>query len=317
MRTAISVIAICAVFLVGNEAIRLAYYKALSKSHPEFYATKSQTNYQDAHQIVFLGDSVIATGLYPSLIPDSYNHAWLGASYIANYFTLEWMLRSNPTKLEVILLPFDRHSFTGKRFDIPITLEKVTLLEVVRADIRNRKPGQYVRGWVHDRLFPYADAPRLITKQFIRDLPIRQDGFLPLLDHMLQTPAEMENSAKKVARSLFQEEPWYDERMAWYLDAMLQRARDNGLKVVLVQCPIMRALDAEMRNYVPNDAFESHKASVLAKFPEVALLNYQERFFDQPELFYDANHLHVSGARIFSKMVRDDLERLGYLARHD
>jgi len=314
VRTTISTILVCVLFLAGNEGIRHAHNRLTAVLLPETYTESSRLHFSDPCRIALLGDSIILTGLDPSLIPESYNFAWLDAQYLANYFVLEWMLRSDPKNLEVIVLPFDRHSFSPRRNESPTMLKKATFVQAFMADHRDEQRGAYLRRWTQDRLFPYSDFPSLLASRSDENQPVLRRGFLGMSGGNIKSPEDFQRSAERRGRQLFRDEAWYDERLGWYFESIIQRATDSGLKVVLVQCPVSHEFDEELRRHVSDETFDEFKADVRAKFPEIEILNARDAFLDRHDLFFDANHLSIAGSKEFSELVRNELERLGVLS---
>lgn len=314
MRSVLRVAAFCAVFLFANEGLRYAHNQALRIWQPGAYTESSRLHYQDPCRIAILGDSIFLTGLDPAIIPDSYNFAWLDANYLANYLTLSWMLRANPERLEVLVLPLDRHSFAARRLDGPMGFHKASFADAFRADHHDAQRGRYIRMYIRDRFFPYADLPGFWADYQGADAPTFQKGFLAQTDNAVNDANGFARSAAKRGGQMFRGKAALDERLGGHFRAILDLAETNDLSVLLVQCPVTREFDDRLRMDVPDDEFDELKRSIVADYPGVNVLNVRDRFLDRHELFNDANHLNLAGAHEFSRLVRDKLRRLGHLA---
>ena len=259
-----------------------------------------------------LGDSVILTGLDPAVIPHSYNFAWLDANYLSNYFTLRWMLRARPENLDVIVLPLDRHSFAARRLDGNILFSKASFVDAFRADHHDRQRGRYLRMYLRDRFFPYADLPGFWADHQDEDRPGFDRGFLRHTNEHVLGPDAFARSATLRGRQMFREDDAVDQRLVAHLDAMLRTATEHGVQVLLVHCPVTREFDDELRKHVTDSEFDALTENIRAAHPGVKVLDARDRFLDRHEYFTDANHLNPEGARVFSTLVRDELARLGF-----
>ncbi len=312
LRIALRVVAFCTVFLLGNEGLRHAHNAALRVWLQDTYTESSRLHYRDPCRIAFIGDSIFLTGLDPSVIPNSYNFAWLDANYLSNYFTLRWMLRAHPENLDVIVLPLDRHSFAARRLDGNMLFNKASFADAFSADHHDRQRGRYLRMYIRDRAFPYADLPGYWADNRNEVRPAFHDGFLLHTNQAARGPEAFARSAALRGRQMFRGEAPLDDRLVSHLDAILQTAKDHGLNVLLVQCPVSQEFDDELRKHVSDREFDALKNSIVSDHPEVKVLDVRDRFLDRREYFVDANHLNPDGARAFSVLVRDELQRLGY-----
>ncbi len=300
---------------MGNEGLRHAHNYTLKLSQPGTYTESTRLRYQDPCRIAFLGDSIFLTGLDPQVIPDSYNFAWLDANYLNDFFTLRWMLRANPKRLEAIVLPLDRHSFAARRLAGPMVFSKATLFDAVRADFHDRQRGRFLRLYVRDHLFPYADLPKFWSDLSDRTRPSFRQGFLAMETESPLDAAGFARSAEKRGRQMFRGEAPYDNRLVSHLDAIIEAASAHGLKVLLVQSPVTREFDKVLRPAISDDAFDDIKQTILEQHPNVEILDVRDRFLDRHDLFNDANHLNSGGAREFSRLVRDKLQAMDLVAQ--
>ncbi|PIR48229.1 hypothetical protein COU80_05820 [Candidatus Peregrinibacteria bacterium CG10_big_fil_rev_8_21_14_0_10_55_24] len=118
-------------------------------------------------------------------------------------------------------------------------------------------------------------------------------------------PQEKRDELGKGRAELQLREPIINEELVEALDALFLIAEEHGVDVVGVRYPM-------------TPAYQRHAAShhisavrdLLYTYPFIALLDYEQLFDEQRDLFQDEDHLNASGALLFSRRVREDLQSL-------
>lgn len=107
------------------------------------------------------------------------------------------------------------------------------------------------------------------------------------------------------------EDTTISENMA-YLKAIIDHCNDNGYPVVLTIEPVHQSY----ATYFDEDVMDEFVFQYLDELDlDAPLLNYMndERFSDRQDYFIDPDHLNKEGRQVFSRIVAEDLRKMGYL----
>lgn len=99
------------------------------------------------------------------------------------------------------------------------------------------------------------------------------------------------------------------EEFVGILDSIVKLCLDNGLNPVLTTIPTT----IYYKQHFPQsfiDEFYKDINSVVAKYDGVYYLDYSndERFLNNTELYFDSSHLNLSGAKLFTKIILEDIQ---------
>ena len=123
-------------------------------------------------------------------------------------------------------------------------------------------------------------------------------------------------SRAEIHRRLAEYQP--PARNALYLETLIKDAIESGFRPVLVATPF----SASYNDLFPDDWLQTHYYSVIEKLQKahaVPFLDYSRdpRFSPHPLFFGDSDHLSLTGKRIFSEIMWNDLVSIGCLHPED
>ncbi|HHX60060.1 MAG TPA: SGNH/GDSL hydrolase family protein [Epulopiscium sp.] len=93
------------------------------------------------------------------------------------------------------------------------------------------------------------------------------------------------------------------------VEDIIQKCLDNNIIPIMITTPVTKYYSEHFSEIFYND-FENSISSVLDKYPGVRYLDYShdERFINNTEYFFDSSHLNVTGAKLFTKIILEDIE---------
>jgi len=112
----------------------------------------------------------------------------------------------------------------------------------------------------------------------------------------------------------FKDEEIIDSFLLYYLIEIIRLAERNNMGVILLSYPVREEYDSYMSKM--NISIEWYHKTVLSNIynefqKNLTLLDYHDVFFDNPEYFYDTDHLNPNGSEVFSKRVYEDMKEMG------
>ena len=301
-------------FLIINWALgRIYIYKEMGSSRTglverQFDQRRAQV------KVLALGDSHMATGFDPRLVPRSFNFALFGENYIYNYYRLKYILARHP-RIRTILLPADLHSFSSWRAErSPRDFYWVKYVDYLELGRLSGEPlgclGRYVRG----RLFPYLGGfaailglagqegavARTELPEIVRGFVVRTGAF----------DQRREGQAAGRARLHFEDQRAFDQLVGLYFRKMLDLCASRGKTLVLVKFPLSEPYFRHAGRRISIARFDQRLDEMIAPYVNVKLLDFRQIFFDRDrELFADPDHLNAAGAQILTLAIKKELDR--------
>ncbi len=255
----------------------------------------------DKVQILFLGDSHFVEGIDSEVFDRKvFNLSFNGASFVQSYYLLKRYVDSLEA-LEVVVLPTDLHSFSSmrtRRITEPYFWNRFIDYDELRT--ANGWEGLY-RNWFKE--LTLLD-PTFGRKQFVKNLIALATG------KAFERSSFSRESEQELAiniRRHFEGREAFDSSLLFYFGRLLELCRARGIHVVTLQTPLSRSHLAQASHYVTSKEVQSQtlKKGIVDKH-----LDYQNLFLNRDELFRaDGDHLNEAGARIFSEVLKSDLDR--------
>ncbi|MBN2309602.1 MAG: SGNH/GDSL hydrolase family protein [Candidatus Hydrogenedentes bacterium] len=272
-------------------------------------------DYPDRFESLILGESHTMCGLNPRILGECYNISILGQGYMVSYYSLARILDQPHERLELLILPVGRHSFTAdlahqnENFYYAANIDYLDLIRR-RGHVRDHL-GQCIKFQV----FPYTnDVSYYVYRCQIARPPVPSyRGFTPAEgDFSKETMDEIE-ARDRASGHVGAGRDWWNQEVIEFFREILDACDEEGIRVALVQMPMTRVYDDAMERLVPRAEFDARVAALLADWPDVAMLDYHDAFYERNDLFRDVDHLNVTGADTITERLRADLVRLGAL----
>lgn len=296
--------AIVAVFV--HSGLRYGYFRhVMAAKRGCLIREKEFARSNDEVSFAFFGNSHVMMGLAPRLIPDSVGFATLGEGYMVTYGKLREMLDHRKPQVRAIAMQLDLHSFGASQIDQTGQPYWAQYADFPRLAADTTRTVPVLMDWLRYKEFPYVGSLSVIAKTLSQDDQLVRDRQVEILTGDFSKHEDKQGLTMLRLHEHVPEGSWYCEESAAYLRRCLRFCRDHGIRVVLIRFPLTRIYWENVFRFIPIDKWEAKTREILADFPEVIVWDYHDVFFDHEEYFTDPNHLNVTGAEIFSKMVRD------------
>ena len=94
------------------------------------------------------------------------------------------------------------------------------------------------------------------------------------------------------------------------LDNIIQICIENNIEPVITTTPLTKYYNEHFSQEFL-DGFRNTIENLLVKYPDIKYLDYShdERFIDSPEYFFDSSHLNITGAKMFTDIILNDINR--------
>ncbi len=266
----------------------------------------------------FFGDSHTESGLNPLYIDGhSFNFALGGESYIETYYKLKKIIEKDKVKIKNIILEVDLHTFSEKCHPKDILFGQLYFYSQI-VDLKK------IAQLKDESLIPLFFRKNILVlgkgKEFVKNI-LRPDEVTPIYlgwtnNHTRTKNYYLNNKyqiAQKIYRVHFSENPIKIEKQTFnYFFNILELAKENNINVIFIKYPISKEYDLEIRKHNLNkkkyyDKIFSEVNEVLNNY---AILDYYDIFFNNPEYFYDAEHLTIEGSEVFSRGVNEDFKNI-------
>ncbi|MEM7129580.1 MAG: hypothetical protein AAF702_24820 [Chloroflexota bacterium] len=258
-----------------------------------------------------LGDSHSLNNIAPTLLSDStFNLAVGGLSYMQTYYRLKHYLENEDNgSLQVIILPYDLHSFSSNRANniverpyywkkyidyVEYGLQTNTLLRAIQIRIVGEIP--YLSGFTDTVRFLKANYQRQVNEDILSS--IRGD---------FSKSKNPEAQAAARAKEHFGGHDVLDSTAIYYFDRIMSIATTANLQVVLIKHPVSHEYYVAASRFVNTGEFYDRLATLTTSKYDVIVLDHQKTYFDQNDLFVNSDHLNVEGRRRFTYTIRDEL----------
>ena len=297
------------IFIVISFFINLIYKNfimassVLTRVDQQFHASPSEIKY------LILGDSHGQDDVDPQILGDSFNFSSAGGSYIHSYYKLKYILDGHLKKIDTIILPLDMHSFASANLKPPLDswywIKYVDYLQLAQYS-----PNKifYLYEFCRGIFFAYISQRDSFLHFVKADHAPRSiaGGFIPC-DDVLSDDGTSTEAAEKRAGYHFKDGQLLDGVLMLYFDKIIDLCKKNNIKVVLVRFPVYKQYYQEVAKLVSNKNIEDIPQRVTRKYPDVIFKDFIDLYFEKKSYFRDIDHLNTSGAKDFSKYLKDQL----------
>ena len=303
-----------AIFIALLLIMNVGYYHLILSSGT---LEKKYTQFQECKKnikILVLGDSHTDAGINPMHINNSFNDASAGESYFQTYYKLKTYLDEG-LKLEVIILPFDLHSFSSFRAD-RIKQQWYWSRYVNYLELSKNNKNIKVLDTLNLELqsfFPVINKGQHITELFF--MKSKKNDIIKGYEARNGNYSKLKNKyhwALSRVNSQLKNQVFIDESLVKYFKKILELSEENNISVVLIKYPLSIEYFTAIKEFIPDtEKYYQDIKKMIMGYKDIFLLDYQKLFFGQDSLFSDSDHLNNIGAIIFTKQVNNDLNRLG------
>jgi hypothetical protein len=299
--------------LVVVNIVFFHFYSRIMGSSAEFVRDlKFEKFDKKKAEILVLGDS------HPELaIWDTYFHKklvkWVspGECYIQNYYKLKHYLASYPTRC--VILPVDLHSFSSSNMIlIRNDFFWVKYIDYFELGAISGDFFSYFARYLKGAFFPYVGESNTIYEWIInRYFTESSLSVAAKYKWSLEEKAERLTKASVRVRSrIGKRYDYFCPVLTKYFQKILTLCKEKGIVVFLVKFPISYEYYECASQIFDVDEFYKKVGLLANGRPNVYLLDYQKDFFSRPDLISDPDHVNGFGARIISKKIKAEIEKL-------
>jgi hypothetical protein len=261
-------------------------------------------------RLLVVGDSHPRNAVDDALLPGALNLANGGESYVKTFYRLSWLLEQGDRPVGAVLLTLEPQAFDSWHADYYqpeyVYGRYVPFLEV---GLRRGRPVQYLEWWIKAHVAPYAGEARTLSEMVRGQRDFRDD--LGAMKFSSAGPTEQWALARARADWHFQGHDYRDPLQQWAFEQTLARCASEGIRVILVSYPVSQEYWHFVEAMGPAQAMREIAGPILAAHPELVHLDYHDAFFGRNDLFHDPDHVNRAGRQRFTRLLNDDLIRLG------
>jgi hypothetical protein len=250
-----------------------------------------------SQEVLIFGSSRAAFHYIPDIISketslSTYNVGREGTGIYFHYAILLATLERYNPKVVVLDLDFRDYYNRGGNFGTDVFKELLPYYGKVNPVFDSLvTPEWYDPLFAQSSLYKYNKKFFNIVSGTIEKGKNNHSGYRPLIGNW-----------DKVSRLDDTEELIVDNRLAQSIRAFIQKAKNNGIKVIIVLSPSFREMPIEFASYVESIP-SIYKVDVLNHYNDSTFLgNY--------DLFHDEEHLNNLGAEVYSKQIAKEINAI-------
>jgi len=294
-----------AVFMSIALILNLAYLKfiepqRLIQKRDAIYRQFLQNSANRELDLAFFGDSHPDGDVDTSYIKNSFLFAQGGQSYVETYYELKKVL-NDKVKIKNIVLQLDLHTFSAiPRSEDKLFRELYYYSQFIGIkDIAKLRKESLLSIFFQENIMFLGKGNELITNALIHL------GLIPPTG----SPKELSKNAKTAYAAHFGLNPTIEisEQTFDYFLNTLRLAKENGINIIFVKYPLSKQYELETEKY--NLDKEGYYDKVFAEIDKVigehAVFDGYGIYFDNPEYFWDSEHLNALGSEVFSKKLNE------------
>lgn len=259
-------------------------------------------------EFLFVGDSYIQSGVNTKIIGNCFNYSAPLETYVQSYFRFKAVLYRFKKKPAVIVIPFSPASFSSNYTDNMQMNDSYWIRYVNYFELAAvKKDTRLLKRWIIGSFFSYAGNYTLFYKNLVKKSAIRLGYVSMTADYSLDEQAK--EHAINRAGIYFSGKSYYDSIQSMYFEKILQLAKINGVKIVLLKTPVSKPFYEAMKAYFQPEKLDEKVMKIVNKYPDVTVLDYRFLFFEQPDCFRNPDHLNSRGSTALSLKLKEDLPR--------
>ena len=304
--------------LILHLALNWAYEHFVLSNLIQMRSQEQYDEYGAAATIIAMGDSHPSMAFSPTQLPGTFNFATPGENYLQTYYKLKAVCQDDRNQVSTVLLPIDLHSFSSFKVDrvgnAYYWKRYLDFAEIGRhRDERMKFLGKDLAS--HFSYFSGADDLLAYFLSSTRTEMVLGQVFGQGDFSQSKTPAE---AAKARASGHLNQDNPLDPDALYYFQKSIAVCEENDVDVVLIKYPVTEIYASYAWGYMDSpETFYDTVLDVAHRAGQVEVLDYQELYFDRPELFNDPDHLNVTGAALVSARIGQDLQELSAAAESE
>lgn len=247
------------------------------------------------------------------ILNDCFNYGSPSENYIQSYYKLKYILENSGKKPEYLLLQSDVSSYGRKisdRYEYnSYWIKYIDYLELAR--VKNDRGVLWK--WLEGMFFSYAGNYKDIQLSIVYRVKMKKlemyNGFRPHRDFKnFADDINKQKSAWNKAQLINSADVYFDPSIKYYFQKMLDLCEQYNVKVVLIRYPVTKEFNEVERSIVPADKLYSEIDSITAGCSTYwGTLDYHDIFFNNPEYFFDPDHLNVKGSDLLTEKLQKDI----------
>jgi hypothetical protein len=301
--------------LLGS--LHFAHYQLILKNSKMVGVERELYENMDEIEILFLGDSRPMTGVDPAFIDNSFNFTSPGENYIQTYYKLKSVLANGDFKPKIIVMPIDLQSFSSYRahrfknewywckyinfVKLAFELDDMSIIVCeINGILSFKGKGR--------EIITSIFKPQHIIEETNIDVLYR--GFLAL-DKKFSDEARPDSIANLRAGSHLANQNALDEDLLRYFMKTVDLVLSKNITILLVKYPITEMYFDVCMKYIPDVGnFYKSVISRLNGRSNYHMIDYQTFENKNLQIFADSDHLNREGAKLFSQVLNEDIERI-------
>ena len=269
---------------------------------------KDLKKYGEQTKIFIMGDSHAKTALNPATIQNSFNFASNGENMLETYSKIKYLLEKDNYNFDTIIIPLDLHSLSSYK--------------TARFENEEWYWKKYVNFKEAQKTNPEIDATK---RELFAKIPIlgRGDWILTaLISGKTQTAKghieyvnnfsnnqNKEKEVEKRTRTQFNQQQTIDPINMNYLKEIMKLTEQQNKKIIFIKYPVTSEYLESAKQYFDREEYYNTIQKDLTEYTNYEILDYQEIYKDQPELFSDPDHLNTAGSKKFSQQIWQDINK--------
>jgi len=291
-------ILLCLYFCFSFHFLSLTKKDRNSKMQPYNEFLKSDPN------ILILGDSHAYNAIImPILGPKYFSFAQGGDNIRQMFLKLDFAIKEKK-RIQFVVIPGDYHTFSTHRYknnDFTRDLLYINNYSLI-SDLYNANRFSVFLRWFFNYI-PLSKGDDWEKYFFILTNSQKSGGSTGKTYVHLSQKEKESSSMKRVIAHLGKK--IVNPKLVAILDQFIAFCKENHVKIIVIRYPFSKEYGYYAKKYPLNEVnavFASKKSHFLA------VLNYEDIFFEEPQYFFNDDHLNEKGAKIFTVILKADIE---------
>lgn len=270
--------------------------------------------YDDTLKFLALGNSHNCINTH--ILDKSFNYGSPSENYIQSYYKLKHILENTGKKPEYLLLQSDLSSYGEKisnRYEYnSYWIKYIDYMEL--AEVKDDRG--ILTKWIEGKFFSYAGNYKDIQLSIVYRVKMKNlemyNGYRPHRDYKnFADETNKRKTAWNKAQLILSGDVYFDNAIKHYFDKMMQLCQEHNVKVVLIRYPLTKEFDEEEKKIVPADKLYNEVESLASRYNIYqGTFDYHNLYFDNPEYFFDPDHLNIQGSDLLTERLKKDIEVL-------
>lgn len=304
------------VFFIISEIGNTVYIATILSYSKIYRAEKQFKQKKDSIHILVAGDSHPRWAVYPILMDGVFVIATANENYIHTFYRLNSIINQDDMDIKLVLLPIDLNTFSSYRED------RLAHNHYWRKYINYWELGLYKKDLLFHILsrlegeFAYFNGVEelievLKIKAGIKEFWIITDGHKTTNDDFSLDPDPLASADYRVGYQIKNKDV-LDEDIIYYFFRTLDLLSSHEIDIVLIKYPVVKEYYISASEYMDiNEHYKNLSQLLNSNGYVLPVLDYHDTFWNQNSLFSDAEHLNITGAKVFTLIMKEDLTRLG------